>query len=67
MTSYYIVREDMNYENNYIKYISQVEELAIKWCLKNTDPKRQQISLIKYEMSDEGLLSETTIYIPYPK
>lgn len=67
MESYYVVLEDMNYDNNHIKFISVTEESAIKWALQNTNPKKQQIFLYRYDMTENTLVAETNIPIPFPK
>jgi hypothetical protein len=66
MPTYYVVLEDMNYDNNRILFISQTEEHVMNWCLNNTNPKKQQIRLIKYDMSEDAITSETEIKVPYP-
>lgn len=66
MISYYVVLEDMNYNNNQIRFISLSEEIAFKWCLANTTSKQLQFSLMRYDMMDEGVQTETEIKIPYP-
>jgi hypothetical protein len=67
MSSYYIVLEDINYDNNRIRFVTMTEELAIKWCLLNTKPEERQFSLIRYDISNDEIQSETEIAIPYPE
>jgi hypothetical protein len=64
MPTYFVVLQDMDYDNNRILFISQSEEHAMNWCLNNTNPKKQQICLIKYDMSEDAITSETVI-MPY--
>lgn len=61
MTSYYVVLQDMNYDNNHILFISLSEDIAMNWYKANTNPQKDQISVVRYDMSDEGMLSETTL------
>lgn len=61
MTSYYVVLQDMNYDNNHILFISLSEDIAMNWYKTNTNPQRDQISVVRYDMTDEGMLSETTL------
>ena len=61
MSSYYVVLQDMNYNNNHILFISTSEEAAKRYVLNHTNPKKDQISIAHYIMSDDIMISETEV------
>jgi hypothetical protein len=62
MSSYYVVLQDMDYDNNHILFISQSEDIARKWCKKNTDIQKEQISIMHYVMSEDHMVSENSLF-----
>ena len=61
MTSYYVVLQDMNYDNNHILFISLSQDIAMAWYKANTNPQKDQISVVQYDMTDEGIQSTTVL------
>ena len=62
MSSYYVVLQDMDYDNNHILFISQSEDVARNWCKKNTDPEKEQIGIMHYVMSEDAMVSENILF-----
>ena len=60
MSSYYVVLQDMDYDNNHILFISQSENAARIWCEKNII-KKEQVGIMHYVMSEDAMVSSENI------
>ena len=63
MSSYYVVLQDMEYDNNHILFISLSEDVVRNWCKTNTDLEKEQISIMHYVMSEDAMISENILFI----
>ena len=61
MSSYYVVMQDMDYDNNHILFISPSENIARIWCNTNTNSS-EQISISHYIMSEDAMIFHDVIY-----